>query len=466
MASNDLVHFPNVAKLLDEVVEEYKTQQYASMQDALAQYIRKRKYWPMIQTKKFFGQSNMVLLHNTYKRDDVEHFKDLYEEIRSVVLDFDAPSGNMVVVSLADKIPERLSVEEYKTLSKEGDTYEECFEGTMVYVYSHNDNWFFSTSTCPNLNSSKYFHPIKTHGEMFDEVLADMFLDVSKDKLRDEFVSQLNKDMSYGFLLLHHDNKHVMDYSDTFGENYKKLYLIFTRDKKKSTPISGPVVSNKLAVKLHYPTSFATKEEALNTLTTSPMYGLIVKTKENQVYKVSTMDVIKEEQENLGNSNPWVNLLSVYMQQNPEFKINDYIEKYLSDKKEQLIQYDKNGNEMVPVYIIHTVIMTLRDILFNAYFATTYYDMNTKTYTINKELDAQYPAMIRFHLSQLRHLQVSRHRNAYINPQTVYHYLCLHQTMKNIRMLIHHVVNTNYGLNFKAAESVRILDTLLRDNTH
>lgn len=456
MASNDKIYFPNVALLLEEVRNDYDNNEHRSMKDALNVYIRKRKYWPMIQTKKFFGNNNLVLLHNTYKRDDVQHFQQLYDEVRSVVLDFDAPTGENIVVSLADKIPDRMSLEQYNIIKSEEDVCEECYEGTMIYVYYHVDKWYFSTSTCPNINSSKYFHPTKTHGTMFDETLEVLFPDTEKEKLREKFVSYLNIENSYGFLLVHYENKHVMNYSDTFGENYKRLYHIFTRNKKTSEPVTDKIYD----MNMYYSKQYNTVEEGITSLETNNQYGMIIR-RNNKVYKVSKNEIIQTEKENLGNSNPWVNMLHVYMQQNPQYKINDYIKKYLT---EPIVMYDSNGKEMVPVYIIHSVMMTLKDILYSAYSNSTYYDLFAHQYTIDKTVDSNYSSIIRFHLSQLRQLQITKHKYGYITPQVVYHYLCLHQTMKNIRMLIDHVATSEYEMPFKTAECFRVLNNALHNN--
>jgi len=458
MATNDIAYFPNVAKLLNEVENEFKSGNFKTMEEALTMYIRKRRYWPMIQTKKFFGNKNLVLLHNTYKRDDVDFFRDLYDEVRSVVLDLDSPSGDNVVVSLADKIPERLTIEEYKNVMASTDKYYESFEGTMIYVYYYNSKWFFSTSTCPNINSSKYFHPTKTHGEMFDETLAKLFPVVETEKLRETLVSYLDKEKSYGFLMVHHENKHVMDYTPSLGENYMTLYHVFTRDKKTSAPLDHCLKY----IGIYPPLEYVSPEDALHSLENDQLYGIIVKT-DTKVYKVSREDIIQSEKENLGNSNIWVNLLSVYMQQNPSFRINNYIEKYAADKKDYLILYDSNGNEMVPVYIIHTVIMTMTDILFQSYIETTQYDSQSQKYSMDKQVDASYDSIIRFHLAQLRHIQVSKHKYDYITRQTVYHYLCLHQTMKNMRMLIQYFANSQYNMTYKASECFRLLNNVLHE---
>ena len=449
--------FPKINELLAQVKAEFDTGAFSSMEECFNSYIRKRRYWPMIQTKKYFGKSGLLLLHNTYKRTDVEHFKELYEEVRSVVLDLNAPEGENIVVSLADKVPERITSEQYALIQQPTDKIEECYEGTMVYAYNHNDTWYFSTSTCPNVDSSRYFHPTKTHGTMFDEALQVIYPDTPTSELRKRFSLYLNPDYSYGFLLVHHENRHVMDYSAYFQEeHYARLFHIFTREKTTRIPVNH----NLQNLKILYPTPYDTPEEALQELTKTPLYGVLVRSAE-KVYKVSLPEVIKAESENLGNSNPWINLLSVYMQQNPEFKVNDYINKYYAEKKDTLTFKDSKGEELVPVYVIHTVMMVLKTMLHSFYHTTTTYDPQTKKYHMDKALDEQFSPIIRFHLAQLRNFQVTTHRHAPLTPQAVYHYLCLHQTMKNMRLLIQHVAKTPYNLAYKSDACFKCLASVL-----
>jgi hypothetical protein len=44
------------------------------------------------------------------------------------------------------------------------------------------------------------------------------------------FESKLQKDKSYYFVLVHHENKIFVDYTEKFGSEYKKLFLLFVRD--------------------------------------------------------------------------------------------------------------------------------------------------------------------------------------------------------------------------------------------
>ena len=80
--------------------------------------------------------------------------------------------NNNVVVTYANSVPRRISYEEYmSTLYNDTDKCYEAYDGTIITVYNYKDKWYFGTSSCPDANSSKFSHPTKSHGLMFDEVL-------------------------------------------------------------------------------------------------------------------------------------------------------------------------------------------------------------------------------------------------------------------------------------------------------
>lgn len=463
--------FPELSKLLVEVHEASKNGMPRDV--ALQLILKTRHYWPALQWKKFFDHSGLVLLHNTYKRNDVEAFQALYDECRSVVLDLNAPLENNIVVSLASAIPERVSDIQYESLMKPTDICEESFEGTVVSVYKHNDVWHFGTSACPTVDSSRYHHPTKTHGDMFDEALANLFPSITAEQypakkdlraaLRAEFASHLNPEKTYAFLLVHHESGHIVKYVQ-LGANYAKLFHISSRDRSTMSPESENIHVTRPFEQLgvQYAQRFETPEAALAWVReTSNVFGFIARRENGLIYKVSKSTVIVCEEQNLGNPNPWINMLWVYMQNKPHFKISDYIAQYSPVFS---IPKDSNGNDMVPVYIIHTVICTMRDILYDCFVRTTKYYTNYERYKMDKEMDAQLSPIVRFHLAQLRHIQTSTHKHAYLTPFAIYHYLCHHQTMKNMRMLIHYFATQNvFAMNNRTAEAFSHLDAALSE---
>ena len=47
----------------------------------------------------------------------------------------------------------------------------------------------------------------------------------------DDLTSKLNQNYIYTFVLVHHENQHIIDYSFQFGENYKEIIHIMTREQ-------------------------------------------------------------------------------------------------------------------------------------------------------------------------------------------------------------------------------------------
>jgi hypothetical protein len=103
----------------------------------------------------------------------------------------------------------------------------------------------------------------------------------------------------------------------------------------------------------------------------------------------------------------------------------------------------------------------MRDVLYNLYRTTTTYNPVTNRFKMNKQLDETYHPMLRFHLAQLRYIQVSDHANRYITPKSVYDYLCHHHTLKNVRMLIKYFAETPHFFKPHIAECFTILSSKL-----
>jgi hypothetical protein len=429
----------NLFELLNEVQKNKNHQKCTNAANALVFTIRKYKYWPALQVKKFFGNNNLVLLHNTYKRIDVEHFQDLYDECRSVILNLDAPMGENIVVTFSSKIPERISDSQYETMKQIGDVCEESFEGTVVHFYHYDNKWHIGTSTCPTIDSSRYSHPTKTHGNMLDETIAKMYaLPIPTDKassqdIRKIFTDSLDPSRAYAFILVHYQNSNTMDYSSIYGSEYMKLIHITTRSRGTlaNDDISGcPFASQGI----EYAQKFASPEIAIEYLRNSQCtYGLVVDTIDGKRYKVSSEKIIKHEENNIGNSNVWQNMLAVYIQNKQHYKIVDYQQEFCPDLE---IPKNSRGQELAPTYLIHTVICTMRDIIMDAYIQSTTYNVKTKRFWMNKEVDKDFPSIMRFHLAQLRNLQITTHTHALMSPHAIYDYICHHQTIKNLRLLI------------------------------
>ena len=410
-----------------------------NLPNALVYTIRKYKFWPAIQVKKFNENPNLVLLHNTYKRIDVEHFQNLYDESRSVILDLNLPLEQQIIASFPGNIPERISDNQYLNVKKSTDICDESFEGTIVTVYNYDNTWYMGTSSCPTIDSSRYFHPTKTHGNMFDEAIAKIYnVPFPTDKqssisLRKLFTDDLDANKVYAFILVHYQNSHTIDYSSRFGTEYANLVHILT--KSRNSIIEDDISSKPFSQKgILYTTRFNSPDEALQYIqTTDNTFGLIITDENGKRWKVSREEIIKHEEYDLGNPNVWYNMIAVYIKNQQHYKIIDYQRDFCPNLE---IPKNSQGQELAPTYLIHTVICTMRDILLDAYIQTTDYNSKTKRYWMNKDSDKEFEPIIRFHLAQLRNIQLVYHNHAMLTPKAIYHYICHHQTIKNLRLLI------------------------------
>ena len=430
--------------------------------DKLLNILKENHLWPILKVKKFKNNNNLVLIHNTYKRDDIqEKYKELYEQTRSIVLDFSRSIGNNIVVSYANSIPVRTTIDNY--IHEDDDKYYTALDGTMFTAYHHNNEWFIGTTSCPDINKSKFAHPIKTHGYMLDEILYEYFkndesIDINDPqisfKLRGKFTSVLNPSYSYEFVLIHTDNKHIIDYGDM-----KEIFHISTKNRitLQEEDISTKPLSQ---INVKYPYNFANAQEIITYMSNPDNYGIIAK-KQNKIYKITSKEIIHREEIDPCNPNIWYNFLSVYMQSRQDYKINDYIKNYKSDFKSPV---DENGIIIDPTYLIHTVISTIKDIIYNLYISSTKYYNKYNRFKIDLTIDKSFNPIIRFHLAQLRHQQVTIYTKKILSNSNIHYYLCKSNNIKNIKKLINHmIINNVYNIPEKKIVLFKYLNSFLQD---
>lgn len=142
--------FPtNLYQLIDETFKLYEERKMISSNcsevsgdytmnnsyaNCLILLLKKYHLWPLMKVKKFKDRSDIVLLHNSYIRNNVDNFKELYEQCRSVVLDFSLENNN-IVVTYANSIPERINYNTYiNTLNSPNDKIYEAYEDRKSVV--------------------------------------------------------------------------------------------------------------------------------------------------------------------------------------------------------------------------------------------------------------------------------------------------------------------------------------------
>lgn len=412
--------------------------------------LRKSGHWPYIQVKYFSDKSGLVLMYNAYKNYDNNTIYDdmLYKESRSVVINLESETpGGCIVTTISNEIPTRVTDKQYESTSaSETAALEAGYEGTMINVYNHNKKWYFSTTSCPNIDTSRYFHPTKTHGMMFDEILQDLFPyypmqgelgelgempENHRALLRERFTSHLDANKSYLFVLVHHDNKHVIDYTPLFGEKYKELFHISTRSKSGDESNEDQPYAY---IGVKYPERFASVDTALQWLRSSPTnYAVIAKKQDNTLFKVCREEVVFHEETDLGNANPWQNMLWIFLKKRHDFTVADY-----ARSKQYKPVKTESGKVLSPTFVIHTAVSVMTEYLYNLYHTATYYNPKTHAMSFQASFDKNYAPIMRFHLVQLRNIQKKNHADNFITQRMITDYLRYHQTIRNIRLLIKH----------------------------
>ena len=446
--------------LIQEVFDKCSDTNYPN---TLIQILKNNHFWPVIKVKKFKNNNNLCLLHNSYKRNDVTEFQDLYDKCRSVVLDFSKSIGNNVVISISNSIPIRSTISNYmNSIMETGDNCYTALDGTGVTVYYHNGNWHFGSSSCPDINSSKFSNKDKTHGYMFDEILYTIYknkVDINDPNisaiLRNLFTSNLSPLYSYDFVIIHHKNKHVIDYSEIMGEDYQYLFHINTRNRitlKEENIDNYPLAY----LNIRYPYKFPTIDEAIQFASNNNNYGFIVK-KNDKIYKISNDAVLHKEEVNAYNHNKWYNLLYVYMLQKDNYNINEFVNDFYSDNHADIPNniYD----------IINANFNIIKNIIYNLYISTTKYYPKYNRFKVDLDMDRTLNPLIRFHLAQLRHQQTTIYNKKIINENNVFNYLCHSNNIKNIQKLFSHFATHNlYNLTPEIISSFATVSNLLENN--
>jgi len=165
-------------------------------------------------------KDNMMIVYNDFVRTPTK--EELFNKTRSLVLTSQDDKYKIVAFTHP--------VVDYNNLGKLVDfsdkQFVECYEGTLISVYYCNYKWNYSTRKCLDANDSHWAyngkHSTKSHFDMFVESL---------DSTVDVFESKLDKSQSYYFVLVHHENKTFVDYTEKFGPQYKKVFLLFVRDQ-------------------------------------------------------------------------------------------------------------------------------------------------------------------------------------------------------------------------------------------
>ena len=187
---------------------------------------------------KSYPEENLMLVYTKFEESTYNNTNTpLKNECRSLVIDTEKEA----IVSYTCNTP-ICNLEAMNYLLKHNENkmkVYECFEGTLMSLFHHKDKWFLSTRRC--LDSKKSVWNNNSHYDLFIEVL-----NTEGYENLEQFTEKLDNSYCYNFILIHHKNNNIVDYSSRFGENYKKLCLAFIRKKDDLSEIEYNEMNNFL----------------------------------------------------------------------------------------------------------------------------------------------------------------------------------------------------------------------------
>jgi hypothetical protein len=337
----------------------------------------KEHHYHRLFVKKVNESGSLVMIHNNL---DTAKDNALYKECRSIIYD----TGNKCVVSYSHDNVEYQMASSY--VEAAGDMIEESYEGTMVGVYNHDGVWYFSSTRCPDINKSFYHNRTKSHGAMFDEALSNAFPESSE--VRKCLTDKLDPSRVYYFVLIHHENMYLVDYTPRFGASYAVLMHIITRDRHTQLELAERVVHGK---NLMEPIKFDTISMANAFLesTKGSSEGLIIKrnntdTGKNALIKVPTKEYMLLRYERPNNLNIWINCIEIFQRNNKSYTADTYMTKYTNKKVTDI--YGR-GKQLDVTGVLFTIIKALSMEILTLHNYFTQYNKADGRYTKLHEED-------------------------------------------------------------------------------
>jgi hypothetical protein len=209
------------------ITEHFKSSSSGQSGDINLEDLRKKLFEKGVLSKDYID-SGLMLLYHKY---DSPVTTELERESRSLVID----RNTFKIKAYSCETP-RLNKEGMEYLVQTQSSHQiinPCYEGSLLSVFNHNSKWYVSTRRCLNSQESIFTHSEQTqqtqpsHYTLFENVLKQAgYADF------EEFSTKLSPLNSYYFVLIHHQNKHIIDYTKQFGENYGRVCLVTVRDSE------------------------------------------------------------------------------------------------------------------------------------------------------------------------------------------------------------------------------------------
>ena len=171
----------------------------SSLEDKTYDYFKSKlnDVVPNINIKEF-EDSNLVIISNSFTRKNSKT-PILEKECKSLIIDKDTLD---IICYTYDDIFYNQDAKDY-ILQNELTEYsiQECFEGTLLSFFNYGGVWNVATRQCIDAKNSIWSS---------NKSYYDLFLDCI-DVTFDEFTTHLKPEYNYYFVLVHHENKNIVD---------------------------------------------------------------------------------------------------------------------------------------------------------------------------------------------------------------------------------------------------------------
>jgi hypothetical protein len=207
--------------LLHSYIKDFDNEHIKGMQD---------KLFSLGVLSKDYPEENLILLYNKYNN---ENKAPLELECRSVVINrnnFNIENYSCITPIYNGSAMNYLMMNQ----DKNKEIYK-CYEGSLLSLFNFNNNWYFSSRRNVLRITDDTQNP---HFKMFCDVIKQDGFNI------ETFIEKLDMNITYHFVLIHHQNKNIINYEKLFGKDYMKLCFIFARDKETNSEINSEDINS------------------------------------------------------------------------------------------------------------------------------------------------------------------------------------------------------------------------------
>jgi hypothetical protein len=230
-----------------------------------------------------------------------------------------------------------------------------CYEGTQLVLFNHDESWYCSTRRCLRAEDSNWIKN-KSYKEMFDEAIEGKFK-----------LDELDTNFCYHFVLVHHKNRNIVTY-DYLGPMYKEIIHTFTTEKYtlRETDIKiNDFVQNQEEI------TFSSLENLVNKIS-------VINEKDKTEKKVSMEGYIIRFYHGEVHNSPFsiIKLQTELYQTLQKLRPNNsnvhqaYLELYQKDKLVEFLGYSSSKHKNDIVKRVHTSMRTIAKEILDLYHMT------------------------------------------------------------------------------------------------